>query len=323
MPNYSKKIVYLSKEQYQELLTNNSVTVNGVTVTYNENDLYVTPQTEPITDIKINNTSVGNNGIANIPMATSTTFGVVKPLGNAGIYVATSNGNLCIDKASSGGIKAGTNAYNPIVPQLLHEAVFYGLAKAANADMASIQDTTVGTYPNVQKQAIQNMLGITDLLSTEESTTATATHAQNSLFLMDGKLHKATAAIDIGDAVEVGTNCTIVKADEVFVKNTDFANTLSAGILKMDSSDYGLQMSGNNTLRTKKATDSNIKNGGNSFQPIVPANQHTSVYYALAKLAGEDMATSSGETVGVYSGEQKQAIQAMLGAQAAIEVIRL
>jgi len=43
VPNYSKKIVYLSKAQYQELIANNSVTVNGVTVTYNENDIYVTP----------------------------------------------------------------------------------------------------------------------------------------------------------------------------------------------------------------------------------------------------------------------------------------
>ena len=59
MPNYSKKIVYLSKAQYQELVANNSVTVNGVTVTYNENDIYVTPQEEPIVDVKINNVSIG------------------------------------------------------------------------------------------------------------------------------------------------------------------------------------------------------------------------------------------------------------------------
>lgn len=37
------KVVYLSEAQLQELFTNGSVTSGGVTVTYSENDLYVTP----------------------------------------------------------------------------------------------------------------------------------------------------------------------------------------------------------------------------------------------------------------------------------------
>ena len=45
--NYSTNIVYLSKAQYQELLTNQTISVSGTTVTYNENDIYVTPQEEP------------------------------------------------------------------------------------------------------------------------------------------------------------------------------------------------------------------------------------------------------------------------------------
>lgn len=44
MPNYSKRIIYLSEAQKTELFTNHTVTVNGTTVTYNENDIYVTPQ---------------------------------------------------------------------------------------------------------------------------------------------------------------------------------------------------------------------------------------------------------------------------------------
>lgn len=39
----SKQIVYLSQTQYEELITNQSITVNGVTVNYDENDIYVTP----------------------------------------------------------------------------------------------------------------------------------------------------------------------------------------------------------------------------------------------------------------------------------------
>ena len=47
----SKQIVYLSKAQYAELIANGSITVDGVTVTYDENDIYVTPQAEPVTDV--------------------------------------------------------------------------------------------------------------------------------------------------------------------------------------------------------------------------------------------------------------------------------
>lgn len=39
------QIVYLTEVQYLELMNNGSVTVNGVTVTYNENDIYITPDT--------------------------------------------------------------------------------------------------------------------------------------------------------------------------------------------------------------------------------------------------------------------------------------
>lgn len=47
MPNYQKHIVYLSDEQRQELFTNGSITVNGQTVVYSDNDMYVTPQEVP------------------------------------------------------------------------------------------------------------------------------------------------------------------------------------------------------------------------------------------------------------------------------------
>lgn len=77
------------------------------------------------------------------------------------------------------------------------------------------------------------MLGITDLISTEESSTATAAHALNSTFMMNGKLHRATAAIAIGDAVEEGTNCQVVKVEDVFVKKTDYANSTTPGVIRV------------------------------------------------------------------------------------------
>lgn len=40
------KIVYLSKEQREILFTVGEITVGGVTITYNDDDIYVTPETE-------------------------------------------------------------------------------------------------------------------------------------------------------------------------------------------------------------------------------------------------------------------------------------
>lgn len=47
-----KKIVYLTEAQKEELFTNNTVTANGVTVTFNADDLYVTSNggNSPIVD---------------------------------------------------------------------------------------------------------------------------------------------------------------------------------------------------------------------------------------------------------------------------------
>lgn len=112
-----------------------------------------------VQDVQMNGTSLlGAGGVANIPLATSSTPGAVQPRGNAGVYV-TGEGNLCTDQASSNGVKAGTNAYNPIVPQHQHEAAFYGLAKLAGADMAS-SDNPVGTFTDAAKKAICAMLGV-------------------------------------------------------------------------------------------------------------------------------------------------------------------
>jgi uncharacterized protein (UPF0333 family) len=78
MPN-SKQIVYLSQAQYAELIANGTITVDGVTVNYDENDIYVTPQAEPVTDVKVAGMSITSNGAANVPIATDRLHaGVVK-----------------------------------------------------------------------------------------------------------------------------------------------------------------------------------------------------------------------------------------------------
>ena len=301
--DYSKNIVYLSKEQYQELITNEILTVNGQTITYNDNDIYVTPQAEPVTDVKIDGTSVGSNGVVNIPKATNNSLGVVTSAGELfGTYI-DNHGGIAVATATSVNIKNGTASNKPVAPQRQHESVFYGLAKAAGHDEASSTEP-FGTYTPSAKGAIQSMLGVSDLIATAENNlVASKAYKVGDVFTANGKLYKATAAIAadaaIIPAVEgeeiAGANCTETNISENFIKNTDYASETSNGVVRVkDSYGVGTILSYNiNTGVTEKytgiisASSDKIKNGTELYNPIIPYRQHESVFYGLAKAAGD------------------------------------
>ena len=120
-------------------------TLNGITLT------------NIITDIQIDGTSIVNNNIATIPLATSSSFGVIK-LGYGLLF--DSNQKVAISAASSGKIKAGADYNFPIVPVRQHESVFYGLAKAAGDSTQSASENAIGVYTDGAKAAISTMLGV-------------------------------------------------------------------------------------------------------------------------------------------------------------------
>jgi hypothetical protein len=161
------------------------------------------------------------------------------------------------------------------------------------------------------------MLGVTDLISTKESLTATAAHAVNSLFMMNGKLCRATTAIVVGDAVEIGVNCEVVKASEVFVKNTDYASANNFGIT---SAGAGLRISNStNKMIIDYAGSAKIKLGTEAYNPIVPYVQHEAVFYGLSKIAGADLANET-VTLGTYPETSKTAIRSLIGAMAVSDI---
>ena len=96
-------------------------------------------------------------------IASANTPGLVKVNSPYGIMLNA--GTLTIQSATSGLIKAGTNTFYPITSHLVKEAAFYGLAKAAGADMKDSLNP-VGTYTDEAKVAIQEMLGLT--MATEQ-----------------------------------------------------------------------------------------------------------------------------------------------------------
>lgn len=311
----SKQIVYLSQTQYAELIANGTITANGVTVTYDENDIYVTPQAEPVTDVRVAGTSVAANGVADIPIASGTP-GVVKVSTNASFGVIIGNdGMLRSGVSSEAQVKTGTHANGVISPVRQHIATFYGLAKAAGRDE---KDSTepLGAYTPEAKGAIQKMLGVSDLIATEENNlTASKAYAIGDIFTANGKLYKATAAIAQDAAIilpgSVGENCEEVSVADGFVKKTDYATVRTYGIVKPGN---GLLVNSSNVLSIATATEAECKsqNGSTGYQPITVFNQHAASFYGLAKAAGDATQSQSSNTIGTYTSEAKTAIQTML-----------
>jgi len=114
----------------------------------------------PVQDVQVNGTSIVNNNIANIPIASGSNLGVIKISGTNGIglYCNPSTGALQIAGGSKAQYKAGLSSSIPVTANFQHEATFYGLAKAAGHDE---KDSTfpLGQYTPEAQSAIRSMIG--------------------------------------------------------------------------------------------------------------------------------------------------------------------
>ena len=170
----------------------------------------------PVDDVQINGTSILQNGVANIPLANSNDFGVVKLNGNYGIQQNSSK-LAVINRGNDSEIKLGTNAYKPIVPYSQHMSTFYGLAKSAGDTTQSTSSNAVGTYTDSAKTAIKNMLGVIDgggtISETITGTDPTIT-AQNNFRYMCGELYTLNFTPCVSGVCEViftsGTTPTVL-----------------------------------------------------------------------------------------------------------------
>ena len=113
-------------------------------------------------DVKINGTSIVSDGVAEIPLADSSTLGV----GRAGGYgVYNYNGSLRIELPTDAQLKGGTADTKTITPLNQHKAAFFGLAKAAGDSTQSASSNAVGTYTETAKSAINSMLNAPEAVS--------------------------------------------------------------------------------------------------------------------------------------------------------------
>lgn len=95
------------------------------------------------------------------------------------------------------------------------------------------------------------------------------------------------------------------------IASIPIAGTIAPGVVKYDAS-KGIEVS-NGVMQIRPAGDTNIKDGLNQSLPIVPSIQHRSVFYGLAKAAGDATQSVSSNAVGTYTSEAKTAIKTMLG----------
>lgn len=234
---------------------------------------------EAVSDVQVNGTSVVQDGVASIPMASTSDAGVVKINSNFGInnIPVGNNSYLAIERAKSSEIKGGTNSGHPVVPYYQHESTFYGLAKAAGDNTQSVSSNAVGTYTDEAKSAIKTMLGVSE---------------------------SPVQDVQINDT-------TILDANGV--AKIPVASVNGLGVVKI-AQNYGIRLSSNNELSTFESGTSEIKAGTTSYRPITPQHQHESTFYGLAKAAGDTTQSQSQNAVGTYTEDAKLAIRNMIDA---------
>ena len=85
------------------------------------------------------------------------------------------------------------------------------------------------------------------------------------------------------------------------------------GLVKVDIS-YGLNVYSSGLIRIQGAGLAEIKNSKNEYKPLTPSVQDASVFYGLAKAAGDSTQSASNNAVGTYTESAKSAIAGMLNA---------
>ena len=218
------------------------------TIDYVDNELE-----NKVDDVQIDGTSIVSDGVANVPIGTDSSYGLVKGW-NRGIQLIA--GQLMISTSNDATYKSGTSIYAASTIANQHKSAFYGLAKAAGDSTQSASANAVGTYTDDAKSAIQTMLGV----------------PADDEVVKDVQIN-GTSIVNNGNA------------------NIPIASSANAGVLKING--LGLNMLSDNRLCVVKATDAEVKAGSNNYDAVVPSQQHKAVFYGLAKLAGADMASSS------------------------------
>ena len=307
---------------------------------------------DDVPDVQINGTSIVSSGVANIPIATSSTPGLVKANANYGTYMRSNDPSvIAVAFASDTGIKGGENNSTALNPLKQHAAAFYGLAKAAGDTTQSASSNAVGTYTDTAKTAIKSMLGVPNnaydlnkgtalpanadldnyttpgVYCTDSTTISTI---ENSPTTFEFKMIVEKINEDYGKQIVIdywGYHYEraftildgVLLAWKKVITGEDYATSSKAGLVRV-SNTFGTYVDSNypEYIRIYRAETADIKAGANGsnyalYRPITPQVQKNAVFYGLAEAAGDTTQSQSSNTIGTYTNEAKTAIRNMLG----------
>ena len=162
-------------------------------------------------DVQIAGTSIVNEGVANIPKASDSAYGVVKYSEEGYNGIKNVSNIISTNPATDDEIKAGSSGYKPIAPASQHRAVFYGLAKAAGDTTQSESATAVGTYTDGAKGAVAEMLGLRlhrDNVAVESTTLAAGEQKLIQIPAKTGYIPLATRLVFTSQTGSTHTLCT-------------------------------------------------------------------------------------------------------------------
>ena len=312
--NYQKKIVYLTEAQYQDLISDGQLVVDGQTIVFSENDLYVTPQETPLYPAQLGEGLALNDG-------------EIEVVGKLDSSLKGSPSGLA--ELDSGGKVPSSQlpSYVDDVVEYNSTSNFPNSGETGKIYVAKDTNLTYRWSGSGYVEISQSLaLGETEATAYRGDRGKTAydhAAAKGSAFSSglykittnaQGHVTAATAVqkadiVGLGIVDDVQVNGTSVVANDV--ANIPVASSSTLGVVKVAASN-GVDMSQNNNLLISTASATAIKNGTNQYNPITPSNQNTSVFYGLAKAAGDSTQAASNNAVGTYTSDAKSAIQTML-----------
>lgn len=208
--------------------------------------------------------------------------------------------------------KDGTDGFSPVVSV---SAVTGGhQVSITDAEGTETFDVMDGT-PVIDDQA---GAGDTDKVWSADKS---YTEDQELLSAINAKYTKPSSGIPASDlasgvipsvpVTDVQVNGTSILSNGV--ANVPVADSNNPGVAKSNSA-RGVEVNNYGVMQTVKATDAQTKAGADQYKPIVPYNQHQSVFYGLAKAAGNSDQSSSSNAVGTYTEDAISKIHGMLDA---------
>ena len=268
------KIIYLSEAQKDELFAQGTVTSNGTTITYDANDLYITPD-KSIDTIQLNNTSyTATNGTVNLGnVLTSTNLNILAP----------------VESSSSASQLYNVNdlfIYNNLLYQTT-STIATNTSITPNTNCTSIQLKDL-VLPIVSSSDNGKFLGVSSGAWATTTLPVTDVQINGTSIVSNG-----VASIPFGGDYTLG----LVKARKWATR------TNAMGIYVNDTGELGV-IPGNESQVKGLATNSCV---------ITPGNTHQAVFWGLAKAAGDVTQIASSNAVGTYTNNAKSAIQQMLG----------